>query len=119
MAMVDMKRTKAEKKAESSKYDNPVAAGGGGDDYPYGLHVTLDHEMLQKLGIDKLPAVGDKMHLQSHAHVTEVSEESHESGKKRRSVRLQMRKMQVEPATKETPADGAKAAMDKALTEVK
>lgn len=116
MAMVDMKRTKAEKKAESTKYDNAIGPGGQ-DDYPYGLHVTLDHEMLQKLGIDKLPAVGDKMHLQSHAHVTEVSEESREGGKKRRSVRLQMRKMQVEPATAPSPAEGAKAAMDKALQE--
>ncbi len=113
MALVDMKRTPAEKKAEKAKYDSIGPASG--DDYPYGLHINLDHEMLSKLGIDKLPAVGDKMHLHAHAHVTEVSEESREGGKKRRSLRLQMRKMQVEPATKPSAAEGAKAAMDKAL----
>lgn len=117
MAMVDMKRSKKERK----EANEPTKLGGpGGDDYPYGLHVHLDHESLEKLGMDKLPRVGQKLHLHAHAHVTEVSEEHRDGGKKHRRVALQLRKLDVKDAGSESAreaatAKGAKGAMDAAL----
>lgn len=114
MALVDMKRSKAERKKES------MPSHIGGDDYPYGLRVNLDHESLQKLGIDKLPSVGDKLHLHAHAHVVSAEERSTEGGKKHRSVSLELRKMHVgdsgdETAQQKRMAHGAKKAMDEVL----
>ncbi len=105
MALVDMKRTKADTAKNS----------GSIDDYPYGLHVSLDGPSLDKLGLDALPKVGDTMHLHAHAHVAEVSEHSRDGGKKSRRVELHLRKMELQPAKKETAAEGAKAAMDRVL----
>jgi hypothetical protein len=114
MALVEMKRSKAAKKKDA---EGPSI---GGDDYPYGLRVNLDHESLQKLGIDKLPSVGDKMHLHAHAHVVSAEERSSEGGKKHRSVSLELRKMQIgehegETASQTRLANGAKKAMDEVL----
>lgn len=114
MALVDLKRSKAEKKRDE------MPGKIGGDDYPYGLRVNLDHESLQKLGIDKLPAVGEKLHLHAHAHVVSAEERSTEGGKKHRSVGLELRKMQIgqnegHDAAQTRLANGAKKAMDEVL----
>lgn len=114
--LVDMKRTKAEKKKREETYKSPL----GGDDYGYGTRVSLDHEDLEKLGISTLPKVGDKFHLHGHAHVTSVSENHEEGGKKRRRMELQLRKMALKHGGSETEQSeatnkGAKAAIDKAL----
>ena len=118
MAMVDMKRSKVEKKAN----DQMHLGKPGGDDYHHGLTVHLDHESLGKLGIDKLPNVGDVMHMKAHAHVKEVSEEHRDGGKKNRRVVLELRKMEAAAVKKASEQDvtegnlkGAKAAMDQAL----
>lgn len=123
MAMTDMKRTKADKKAREKRYDN-MSVGGGGDDYHHGLNVSLGHEELSKLGINKMPTVGDKLHLHAHAHVKSVSEDHRDGGKKERRVELELRKMQIkkkggrkEGMVADPAADGAKAAMDKALAD--
>lgn len=108
----------AESRKEREKTSPKLHSEGKGPHYPYGLEVSLEHEQLNKLGMDKLPKVGDKLHLHAHAHVTHVSEHSEEGGKKRRSVRLQLRKMHIqdgELAPERDLAKGAKRAMDKAL----
>jgi hypothetical protein len=118
--MVDMKSSKAERKAERE----PVKMDG--DAYPYGLSVRLDHHSLKKLGMhDKLPKVGDKIKLHAHAHVTSVSDHSSEGGESQKHVELQLRHMGVEGMgknlekpdgdTEEGMKKGAKAAMDKVL----
>ncbi|MDE2097466.1 MAG: hypothetical protein KGL39_09495 [Patescibacteria group bacterium] len=115
--LVDLKRTKAEKKADS----NPSTYEG--NDYPYGLTVELDHDALQKLGIDKMPKAGDTMHVQAHAHVKSVEERQHSGGKKSRRMSLELRKMAIaatqraanEGEVHEGKLDGALAAMDQAL----
>jgi hypothetical protein len=115
--MKDMKQTKAETKAQYGL--PPKSDAPAGDTYPHGLSVRLDHESLSKLGVNKLPAVGDKLHLHAHAHVTHVSEEHGEGGKSRRHVELQLRKMdlQQKPNDEAEQKEGMKAAMNKALSE--
>lgn len=121
MAMVDMKRSKAEKKSTDTPMKSP------GDDYGYGLEVRLEHEHLKKLGITKLPQVGQKMNLAAHAHVTNVSEHHGEGDSTpRRHVTLQLRKMELGTGAQSTDAPdeeqaeeskkGARAAMDSALS---
>jgi hypothetical protein len=114
--MQDMKRTKAERKADTELNKAPV------DDYPYGLRVHLDNATMEKLGIKSLPKVGSKLHLHAHAHVVSAEERSHEGGKKHRSVSLELRKMELAAEHKASEGEvhegnltGAKAAMDKAL----
>lgn len=124
MKMVDMKRTKADKKAEDAKYE---AHKVGGDDYPYGLTVSLDHHGLKKLGMhDKLPKVGSKIKLHAHAHVKSAREEQREGGKTHRHVELELRHMAVEHEGKDSAVEreeddqkktaGARKAIDEALT---
>jgi hypothetical protein len=117
MALVDMKRTKAEKKDSESKYNTPCSPGG--DDYPYGLSVRLGSEELKKLGISSLPQVGEQLELCATAYVKSASENQRDGGKKERSVELELRQMSLEPTADATDHEslmhGAKAAMDKAL----
>lgn len=113
--MKDMKRTKAEKKGEGTLKAPSMTQ----DDYPYGLRVRLEHESLNKLGMSKLPKVGDKLHLHAHAHVVSTEERSGEDGKKRRHVEVELRKMDLGGAPKDEAElnKGAKRIMDKALAE--
>lgn len=115
MALVDMKRSKKESKESSPKIAQ--------DPYGYGLNLELDHDHLQKLGIKQLPETGAVLHLRAHAHVRNTSEHNDESGTPRRSVSLQLRRMELkaeqkaaeDPSVQEGKLRGAKAAMDKAL----
>lgn len=115
MKMTSMKRTKEDRNQtkQAVSIDNPSS-----EDYPYGLSVDLDHESLEKLGMDKLPRVGQKLHLHAHAHVTSVREEHRDGGKKHRHLTIQLRKMGFDdaPAPSERSLNrGAKSAMDRAL----
>jgi Major coat protein-like len=125
--MVDMKRTAAEKKARDKQFDHKIS----GEDYPYGLGISLGDSELSKLGVAKLPQVGSKLKIHAHAHVKSASESSSEGGRKQRRVELELRHMHVEGAHGEkgkTPKEdmseegmrrGAKAAMDKVLPKSK
>lgn len=113
--MTHMARTKKERK-EAMK-----PKGLDGDTYPYGLRVRLGHEEMSKLGMDTMPKVGDKVHLQSHAHVVSASEHHHEGDEEpNRSVELELRHMAVgkpkEGEVANPTADGMKNAMDAALS---
>jgi hypothetical protein len=115
MALKDMKRSKTLQNAdEKIGPSNP-----DGEDYHYGLNVSLGHEEMKKLGL-KTPRVGDKVKIHAHGHVTSVSESHHAGDKKpNRRVELQLRKMEVgsesEGHVANPAADGAKSAMDDAL----
>lgn len=118
--MVDMKRSKAEQKAQQ---EGPKALGG--DEYSYEHRISLDHNHMKKLGIKEMPKPGDVLHLQAHAHVASSNESSEEGGEPRRHISLQLKKMAIQ-ATKRAESEqdiheghlrGAKAAMDKALDE--
>lgn len=119
--MVNMARTAADKKAERDKYSDKSPYAG--EDYPYGLSVSLDHEGLSKLGLNgPLPKVGSKIPLTANAHVKSTSEESTD-GTKRRRMTLELRHMALdhgqsaepEEANEESTKQGMKSAMDKAL----
>lgn len=60
MKLTPMKRTEAEKKAEKDRYNKPMPSSG--EDYGYGLCISLDKSALQKLGLkpSKLD-VGDEV----------------------------------------------------------
>ena len=116
--MADMKRTKADKKAEKAQYDKAPGSIGG-EDYGYNTRMTLDHDMLEKMGVKKLPTVGSKMKVHALAHVVSTSEDHSTDGKKRRRVELQMHHMGVAPhrerGTDDDTTKGAVDAMSKAL----
>lgn len=72
-AMVDMRRTPAEKtEATQAVNDAP--------DYPYGLSISLGKDELEKLGLtgDEVE-VGDMLHLHALAKVTSVSKHDNDS----------------------------------------
>lgn len=115
MALVDMKRTKAERAADKKACNVPFS----GEDYPYGLSIRLGRDELEKLGITTLPQVGEELELNAVAYVKSASEEQRDGGKKERRIELELRKMELESTEKvdshEGALRGAKAAMDKAL----
>lgn len=108
----DMAYSKADIKEREKRYDSPISNGTDGPKYPYGTELSLEEEHLKKLGIDKMPKVGQKMAIHAHGVVTHTSAEDRQDGKKRRSVRIQMQKMSVEPH-----AGSARDAIDNALAE--
>lgn len=91
MTIVSMERTAAEKKKAE---DACKAMPCDGPDYPWGLCINLGKDELAKLGIDKLPAVGDEFHVYAVCTVTRVSQTaSKESGDDSRNVELQITHM--------------------------
>jgi hypothetical protein len=89
--MVSLKRTAKEKKASSPQVSKPYA----GEDYPYNSRLDLDHDMLNKLGMTKLPAVGHKVKVMAHGHVSSASMNHDSDGGKRRNVTIQLTHMKV------------------------
>lgn len=68
MKLVSTKRTAAEKKAQKEKYDKPCSIDG--DDYPYDTRLSLNKNILEKLGISpKDYKVDQKVCVQIEASV--------------------------------------------------
>lgn len=68
----------------------PVSVGEQ-DKYPWGLRISLTHDELEKLGVDKADwEVGDTFHLQAFAKITSISENQKESGETDCCVSLQI-----------------------------
>jgi len=92
--MPDMKLTnmKIDPKKREEKYASSVAVDA--PIYPWGLGITLDEEVLELLGMTKLPAVGKPMMLIARVDVTGVQESKSQSEDrgthKHRSVSLQI-----------------------------
>lgn len=97
---------------------NAPTAPGGGDTYPYGTRMNLDHETLDKLGIGELPKVGKRMRIEGHGRVISASEHSHtdEGGKakKRRNVELQLEHMGMEPHEPKSAEEAVQSGIDDA-----
>lgn len=88
--LTSMKMTRAEQR------ESMDAVPESADSYPWGLRLNLDKETLDKLGIDGLPGVGDKVLVAARATVVGVSQ--HESeGHDSRSVELQITDLGIEP----------------------
>lgn len=85
--LVDMKRTAADKKAEAEKWEKPYS----GDDYGYGMSISLDNAALEKLGVGDLDA-GETVNLVAECAITADRVETI-NGKKERSLTIQIHKM--------------------------
>lgn len=97
MPLVDLKRTKADKKAEKAKYDVVTST----DDYPRGLRITLGNDELQKLGNPNLdPEQGGILTAQFF-----VCEETarQRNGVLERTATLELRKMEIGAVPEVTP----------------
>ena len=96
-----LKSMKVDKKAREKMY----AAEPKADlpEYPYGLELRMNEEILKALGITKLPDVGSYMVLEARVCVRSVEERDdiYTPGGKSRSVTVQIEDMAIE-------ADGKK-----------
>jgi len=103
--LVSMKIDAAERErayAPSAVADSPT--------YPWGLGLTLDQDALEKLGVDKLPDVGETLRIEARVSVTSISasDSKGEGGKthKSRSLGLQITDLCLE----KDEGDGGSAA---------
>lgn len=96
-----MVNLKTEKKPET---ETNKALEGDQPEYPWGLCITLNTEVLQKLGLTDLPAVGSSITLSAIAQVQSTSQYNEQDGDKNTEVRLQITDMEINKPT----ADPAK-----------
>lgn len=106
MKMSDMRRTKAEQKAHSTRFDGPVEP----DDYDHGLHVSLDHDGMNKVGMKETPKAGDEYRIEAHGRVVSTSDNSR-AGQTTpdRRVTILIHRMGAEP---KSAADDGKSVKD-------
>lgn len=103
--MVDMARSQSDIKKELANYPSPVSDAAT---YPYGLCLSLDEEILDKLEIDGDCEVGDMIHLVAMARVTSCSESERETadGKKTSSCRIELQITSMGVENESTESDG-------------
>lgn len=90
--LIDMKRSKADMKEESA--NTPVSESQ--EQYPYGLRIMLDKDELEKMGMKKLPIIGDEFMIEAMCKVVSVSENASENNETS-SVSLQIIHLGMEP----------------------
>jgi hypothetical protein len=110
LKLKNMKITAAEQEARKEKYSTMPAMPG--DEYPYDLKLRLGDESLDKLGIDKLPAVGKKMRIEAECVVVSTNQSAGKDHSNR-SIELQIQKLGVS-AQPQSAVD----AMDDALEDL-
>lgn len=108
--LIDLKRTKQDQKKEKEGY-NKVCGPDGGDDYAYGLRISLDSRELEKLGIDTLPKAGARMTIEAVCEVIETSTNSRD-GKDEQRMSLQIQKLAISKG-----GDSIEDAIDKGVEE--
>jgi len=92
--LVSMKMSAKEQKAQA---EPGLAAKEDRPRYPWGLTVRLDTEALKKLGIDELPAPGEKYLLIAKVDVVSVSSNASEGGSNK-NMELQITDLCLEDA---------------------
>lgn len=99
MALIDLKMSKADMAEESSP-----ASPENQNPYPYGACLHLDTDELEKLGVDKLPQVGDEYHIRAVGRVTSVSSNESLGGKaENMSVQIEMMELVHEDEAEAEP----------------
>ena len=88
--MVSLKRTKAEKKENGG---GPVPSNID-PDYDYGTRISLNKTSLDKLGIDTLPKVGEKLHIDAMVEVVSISSNASKDSNSK-SVEFQITDMKI------------------------
>lgn len=112
MALKSMKRTPADEKARKEKYKGEEVRGG--DEYPWGLRLNLDDEILRKLGVKALPKVGARMAVNAEVSVVAVHRCAATGGTDERSLELQITRMELSPGSAASALDAVDAAIDEA-----
>jgi len=108
--LVDLARTKAEKKAESDRWNSIETASEDRPDYPYGLTLSLDYETVKKMGLSERDFdAGQPVTITAEAMITEDRIEII-NGEKRHSISLQVQKMALGQETEEVADRFYKAA---------
>jgi hypothetical protein len=98
MKLTDMK-LKPRKEEDYSKPASTIVADE--PKYPWGLQVRLENEQLEKLGVDKLPAVGTTVVLTARCEVCETGEYQAQKGEhERRNVTLQITELAISGESK-------------------
>lgn len=114
MKLVSTKRTAAEKKAEKDRYNSKPSTIGG-DEYPYDTRLSLNKNILEKLGISpKDYKVGQKVCVQIEASVKSLRQTE---GKDydTNEIELQIEKIGLEDSPeslKDAVSNGVKDASD-------
>lgn len=83
----DMKRSAKSGGPEMAEYKEP--------EYPYGLCINLDTESLAKLGLEKLPEIGDYMVMIARVKVESVQESQKEGQPMHQNLGLQIIEMDI------------------------
>lgn len=109
MALKSMKTTKADLKARQKTYAKPMSDG---EDYPYGLRITLDADALKKLGVTSLPKTGAYVTVQAECCVKSTSIDDR-NGRTERRIELQIENMEV-TLPKQSAEDAISDAVSKA-----
>lgn len=92
-ALRSMKLTKAEAK---KRYSPLPSSRPKGDQYPWGLSISLDAEAMKKLGLKSAPKVGTVMKLTAKVKVQSRGEHESEEGGESRDCSLQITDLAVE-----------------------
>lgn len=108
--MVNMARTAEAVKEAIDK--SPAAAFPPNEpEFPWGLSLSFDEEVMDKLGIDEMPGVGDMCHMMAMAKVTSVSEnEMMVNGKPKKCRRIEMQITDLGVENENEEGDEAKPA---------
>lgn len=88
-----MEKMKSMKLSKSENGGNEVALSSPEMKYPYGLRLELNDETMKKLGLEKLPEVGEKLELHAKVVVERVSQSDTKEGGKRQDMSLQITDM--------------------------
>ena len=105
MKLIDMKSSV---EAERSTMMAPEMR----EEYPYGLRISLNNDVLKKLGITELPAIDSEHQLMALVCVVGVSQnESKGEDGPYRTVELQIEQMALAPAKEEDDEQSAAKAM--------
>lgn len=102
MKLVSMKTTPAEAKKEADEWAGKATTQ---PEYPYGLTICLDDDMLKKLGIAGMPAVGTPMTLTAKVEVCSASQYSTVGKDTEQNVSLQITDMSLEGDSGPSVAD--------------
>lgn len=78
--LVDMLETPKE---QEKAYPLAMPVEAPKPSYPYGLHITLDEEVMAKLGITELPEIDEVIHLFALAKVDRVNSSATDQGEQK------------------------------------
>lgn len=106
MELKDVKLTAADKKKQAEKWASP-ASDDGIDDYPYGLQVHLNADIMEKLGLtEKDFDAGQPVMVVAEGFISEDSVRT-VNGNTMRSMSIQFRKMAVDQGGEKPSISGA------------